>query len=131
MNKINIQQRLNGRSVPRASRFFMGLTMLVCTSGLITGMCVLPSVSMHTDSEIHRQDADDDSCSGSGGPAVRLPTTKLFIEHNSTDEDTGVHGAFDGVDWQKLCVFDPNGKQVLEVEPKGQLEIFVHKRNIF
>jgi hypothetical protein len=42
--------------------------------------------------------------------------------NNSTDEDTGVHGAFDGVDWQKLCVFDPNGKQVLEVEPKGQLK---------
>jgi hypothetical protein len=67
------------------------------------------------------QDDDDDACTGSGGRSVRLPATKLLIEHNATDEDTGVHGFFDGVDWTKLCVYDPHGRQVLEVEPKGQL----------
>lgn len=61
---------------------------------------------------------EDDDCSG---PAVRLPATKLFIEHNSTDEDTGVHGLFDGIDWQELRVFDPRGRLILEVEPKAQL----------
>lgn len=61
---------------------------------------------------------DDDDCSG---PAVRLPATKLFIEHNSTDEDTGVHGLFDGIDWQNLLVFDPRGRLILEVEPNAQL----------
>jgi len=73
--------------------------------------------------EEHDDDDDDreDACSSTRGPAVRLPTTKLFIEHNSTAEDTGVHGAFDSVDWQKLCVYDPRGRQVLEVEPKRQL----------
>jgi hypothetical protein len=68
------------------------------------------------------QDEDDDACSGGRGPAVRLPATKLFIEHNATDEDTGVHGLFDGLDWTKLCVFDPRGRQILEVEPKRQLQ---------
>jgi hypothetical protein len=97
-----------------------GLAMLVCASWLITSIWALPAVKLQTDNEIGRQD-DDDGCGEGGGPAVRLPTTKLFIEHNSTDEDTGVHGAFEGIDWQKLCVFDPSGKQVLEVEPKGQL----------
>jgi hypothetical protein len=63
----------------------------------------------------------DDACSSRGGPAIQLPTTKLFIEHNATDEDTGVHGLFDGVDWTKLCVYDPHGTQILEVEPRGQL----------
>ena len=63
----------------------------------------------------------DDACSSSGGSAVRLPATKLIIEHNATDEDTGVHGLFDGVNWTKLCVYDPRGRQILEVEPKGQL----------
>lgn len=62
-----------------------------------------------------------DACSATTGPAVRLPATKLFIEHNATDEDTGVHGFFDGVDWTTLCVFDPRGRLVLRVEPKGQL----------
>jgi hypothetical protein len=67
------------------------------------------------------QDDGDDACSSSGGPAVQLPATKLFIEHNATDEDTGVHGLFDGLDWTKLCVYDPHGRQILEVEPRGQL----------
>jgi len=64
---------------------------------------------------------DDDECSNRGGPAVRLPATKLYIEHNSTAEDTGVHGLFDGLEWTKLCVYDPSGRQILEVEPKRQL----------
>lgn len=63
----------------------------------------------------------DDACSSSGGPTVQLPATKLFIEHNATDQDTGVHGLFDGVNWTTLCVFDPSGRQILEVQPKGQL----------
>lgn len=66
-----------------------------------------------------REDEDED-CSRRG-PAVRLPATKLFIEHNATDEDTGVHGLFDGVDWTKLCVYDPRGRLILEVEPNRQL----------
>jgi hypothetical protein len=66
---------------------------------------------------------DDDGCSLGGGSAVLLPATKLYIEHHATAGDTGVHGAFDGVDWQKLCVFDPKGRLVLEVEPKRQLRM--------
>ena len=69
-------------------------------------------------SQVALEDDDEDEC---GGPAVRLPATKLIIEHNSTDEDTGVHGLFDGVDWQKLMIFDPSNRLILEVEPKGQL----------
>lgn len=65
-----------------------------------------------------RFDDDDEDCRG---PAVRLPATKFFIEHNSTDEDTGVHGLFDGEDWTKLEIYDPRGRQILEVEPKRQL----------
>jgi hypothetical protein len=67
-------------------------------------------------------DNDAAACSVRGGPAVNLPAAKLFIEHNATDEDTGVHGLFDGVDWVKLCVFDPRGRLILEVEPKRQFQ---------
>lgn len=63
---------------------------------------------------------DDDDC-GDGGPPIRLPATKLFIEHNSTAADTGVHGFFDGIDWKKLEIYDPRRRQILEVEPKRQL----------
>jgi len=50
-----------------------------------------------------------------------MPTTKLFFEHNSTDVDTGVHGAFDTSSFSELCVYDPNGRQILAVKPQGQL----------
>jgi hypothetical protein len=71
--------------------------------------------------EAWAQDDGDDACSRSGGPAVQLPAAKVFIEHNATDEDTGVHGLFDGVDWTTLCVYDPTGQLILEVEPNAQL----------
>jgi hypothetical protein len=63
-------------------------------------------------------DRDADDC---GGQRVRLDSAKLFIEHNATDEDTGVHGSFDGEPWTELTVSDPSGRQILEVEPKNQL----------
>ena len=53
--------------------------------------------------------------------AKKIAAAKLFIEHNATDEDTGVHGAFDDHGWSELCVYDPNGRQVLAVKPQGQL----------
>lgn len=90
------------------------------SAALTFGIAVAMFLAIAGNSEGQGRD-DDDGCSARGGPAVRLPATKLFIEHNSTAGDTGVHGAFDGIDWQKLCVFDPNGRLVLEVEPKRQL----------
>jgi hypothetical protein len=53
---------------------------------------------------------------------TQIAAAKLFIEHNSTDEDTGVHGAFDDHGWSLLCVFDPSGRQVLAVEPHSGLK---------
>lgn len=71
--------------------------------------------------EAWAQDDGDDPCIRSGGPAVQLPATKFLIEHNATDEDTGVQGLFDGVDWTKLCVYDPNEQLILEVVPNARL----------
>jgi hypothetical protein len=90
--------------------------MLVVAAAIfaVVSIWALPSVKMQSGT-------GDDPCQGAGGPAVRLPSTKLFIEHNSTDKDTGVHGLFDGADWLKLLVFDPSGRPILEVEPNRQL----------
>jgi hypothetical protein len=64
------------------------------------------------------------TCTTSVDPRQRttqIATAKLIIEYNSTDDDLGVHGAFDDHGWKTLCVFDPNGRAVLEVGPQGQL----------
>jgi hypothetical protein len=57
----------------------------------------------------------------SGPRTTEIATAKLIIEYNATDDDLGVHGAFDDHGWKTLCVFDPNGRAVLEVGPQGQL----------
>jgi hypothetical protein len=64
------------------------------------------------------------ACTTSADPRLRttqIATAKLIIEFNSTDDDLGVHGAFDDHGWKTLCVLDPNGRAVLEVGPQGQL----------
>jgi hypothetical protein len=55
------------------------------------------------------------------GRSRRIATAKLIVEYNATDDDIGVHGAFDDHGWKRLCVFDPSGRPVLHVGPRGQL----------
>ncbi len=50
-----------------------------------------------------------------------LETAKLYIEHNATDADTGVHGLFGGSAWSELCIWDPNSILVLAVDPRNAL----------
>jgi len=55
------------------------------------------------------------------GQTTQIATAKLIIEYNATDQDIGVHGAFDDHGWKVLCVFDPTGRLVLKVSPESQL----------
>jgi hypothetical protein len=69
------------------------------------------------------QDPSSGACEA-GAPSSRtteIAAAKLIIEFNSTDDDIGVHGAFDDDGWKALCVFDPTGRRVLDVGPQGQL----------
>ena len=68
-----------------------------------------------------------------GGAEPDCPTegeewedAKLYIEHNATDADTGVHGFFGGEAWRELCVADPDGNQIWLVDPQGQLWVTEH-----
>ena len=45
----------------------------------------------------------------------------MIIEFNATDDDLGVHGAFDDQGWSELCVMDPTGRPILVVDPRNQL----------
>lgn len=71
-----------------------------------------------TDQAVDLGRFEEDDCEGTG--SVRLPATKLIIEHNATAEDTGVHGLFDGTDWTNLEILDPRGRSIFEFEPKRQ-----------
>lgn len=50
-----------------------------------------------------------------------METAMLYIEHNATDRDTGVHGNFGGEAWTSLCIRNQEGKLMLAVQPEGEL----------
>lgn len=56
------------------------------------------------------------------GATTPIATAKLIIEFNATDDDLGVHGAFDDHGWSELCVFDPRGRPIVVVDPRRQLD---------
>ena len=68
------------------------------------------------------QDAElPDVCERRPRRSDQIATAKLIIEYNSTDDDAGVHGAFDDHGWSELCVFDPTGRPIAVFDPQGQL----------
>jgi hypothetical protein len=62
--------------------------------------------------------APDTECPTEGEP---FETAMLYIEHNATDSDTGVHGNFGGEAWTAFCIHNPAGDLVLKVEPQGAI----------
>jgi Fibronectin type III domain len=52
---------------------------------------------------------------------IPLADTKLIIEHNATDEDTGFQVFVDGEPWNLLTIEGPDERTLLEVRPRGAL----------
>jgi hypothetical protein len=60
----------------------------------------------------------DVTCPTEGEP---MAAAKLYIEHNATDADTGVHGLFEGDGWELFCLRSPSGELLMSVRPGGPL----------
>jgi len=60
------------------------------------------------------------SCPPLAAETVPLKETKLIIEHNATDRDTGFQAFVDSEGWQRLELIGPQGV-VLRFEGKGEL----------
>ncbi len=54
---------------------------------------------------------------------TEIAEAKLYVEYNATDGDVGVHGSFGDEGWSELCIFAPEGMQILGVEPRGSLGV--------
>jgi hypothetical protein len=53
---------------------------------------------------------------------IPLTESKLIIENNAKDKDTGFQGFIDSEEgWKRITVTDPNGKKVLDFSPQGDL----------
>jgi hypothetical protein len=86
------------------------------------GAMVSMGITVAGETEYGYRVDNQEACGRAHGEAVTIATAKLIIEYNATDADIGVHGAFDDVGWSELCVYDPNGRKVLEGDPHTQLK---------
>jgi hypothetical protein len=62
--------------------------------------------------------ADQDACVDEGEPIQGEVT--LFVEHNATDEDTGVHGLLTTDGLSEVCLRKPDGTEMILVDPVEQ-----------
>jgi hypothetical protein len=53
--------------------------------------------------------------------AAEFDEADIFYEFNSTDRDLGAQVSLDGESWKLLQIWDPLGRELLEVAPKGGL----------
>ncbi len=63
---------------------------------------------------------DDDK---DGEEEVELEEARVFVEFNSTDEDFGIQFFWDGTEWKKMKVEDPDGRTILKVEASKSLAL--------
>ena len=56
-----------------------------------------------------------------GAWALDLSAAQIFIEINSTDGDSGIQIALDGEGWERMRVFDPTGRKILDISGKGSV----------
>jgi hypothetical protein len=89
--------------------------------GAVTALVVLAAQLGPATAEVQQKRSLPGACTRSPQRATEIATAKLIIEYNSTDEDLGVHGAFDDDGWSSLCVFDPRGRPIAVFDPRGQL----------
>ena len=54
-------------------------------------------------------------------PLVPFAAAEMFIELNATDEDAGIQVFLDGEEWERLRIFDPNGRKILDISASGGL----------
>lgn len=82
---------------------------------------VLFAAACGSDGEPAPAGSDDTAAPSCPTDGEEWEVAKLYIEHNATDEDTGVHGVFGGEAWRELCLFDPDGNRIWLADPQAQL----------
>jgi hypothetical protein len=100
------------------------LVVLVTIVAAITGIVIFVALtSSETTIQTTPSQTRPSACRAGPpqGQTSEVETAKLIIEYNATDQDLGVHGAVDSDGWKTFCLFDPNGRPVLEIGPRGQL----------
>lgn len=91
----------------------------VAAAGLTAGLVAASCGSSGTSSDTQSPSEPATDCPADGD---EWEVAKLYVEHNATDADTGVHGLFGGSAWSVLCLTDPTGATILVADPMANLD---------
>lgn len=106
-------------TVSTTTRRKLSLRLAVLALALLAGGSTAAMARGGDDGESR---AHRNSCGIRGRDRQAISTAKLIIEFNAGDGDLGVHGQFDDDGWSRLCVLDPRGRRLLDVDPRRQLD---------
>jgi len=88
----------------------MFLLAAVAATAILSGTFANGQIAMAGDGRANKEDT------------IPLTESKLIIENNAKDEDTGFQGFIDSEEgWKRITVTDPDGKKVLDFRPEGDL----------
>ncbi|MCV2488358.1 fibronectin type III domain-containing protein [Geodermatophilus sp. YIM 151500] len=100
-----------------------------CVVGALTGVLALTGCTAG-DGGGEAAGTEDAAGAGPAGGSSSCPVEgepfegdlRLFVEHNATDQDSGVHGTVGHDGLVDVCVRLPGGEQLLAVDPAGRLD---------
>ncbi len=99
---------------PRTGLHLAGTALAALT---VTAACGTSSASPEAEPE----PGPDESAIPCPTEGDEWEVAKVYIEHNATDADTGIHGFVGGSPWRSVCVIDPGGTPLWVIEPAGRL----------
>lgn len=97
----------------KAWKWLWAVTLMVIVAALVSRNVFVAAQDDEGEEEVE--------CDQMPAETVALEEAYFYIEYNFSDGDLGVHALMDGDGFTVLCVYDPAGDLVLEVEPDGQL----------
>lgn len=81
-----------------------------------TGLLLLGAVAIPAAAQESPASGGDHSA-----PTVELEDTRLKWELNATDQDAGIQVFLDGEPWDRMKIFDPNGRLIFQTKAKGSI----------
>ncbi len=107
---------------PRALATLLGCSLLVSSCGGRSDEQP-PAETSHEPAT--QETATDEMATGSEPTCPTDGETwevaKVYVEHNATDGDTGIHGLIGGAPWRSVCVTAPDSTRLWALQPTDRL----------
>lgn len=93
------------------------IRIIVAAALFLSGAVAIPAAAANWPSSA----GDSSAPMGKLKETVELEDTRLKFELNATDQDAGVQVFLDGEPWERIKIFDPNGRLIFRASASGSI----------